>query len=87
MMSVKSILKAFWAETEGYNGSISCRKVKDDGKHTFYRVETDGNIFEAMVHNDDPKVVFFHGDEIVGQWRSTAGDIVVETDNVPYLLD
>ncbi len=85
-MNVKSILKEFWATTEGYDGEVTCEKVKDDGKHTFYRVETDGNVFEAMMHNDDPKVVFFHGDGVIGQWRSTLGDGVVELDGIPHLI-
>lgn len=86
-MSVKSILKAYWSATEGECNIISCRKVKDAGEKIYYRIETDGNIFEAMVYKDDEYTVFYREEGVVGSWCSTDGEDVIVIDDCPYHLD
>lgn len=87
MRMVKQVLRAFFNFAENYDGNISVRKVKEERGVTFYRVETDGNTFEAVIHNDDQDTVFYHGEGIMGQWKSTDGGEVVEIDGIPYILD
>ena len=85
MTSTKSILTAFWQFVDDYDGNISCRKVGTKGDATFYKVVTDGNTFDAVVHEDEPDIVFFRGEGIVNGWRCTDGLPVVELDGIPYL--
>ena len=86
-MGVKQVLRAFWAVLEDYDGDISCRKVKSENGHTWYLVETDGNRFDAVVHDSDPDLVFYRGEGIIGQWRNTDGTPVVELNGIPYVMD
>ncbi len=85
MTSTKSILTAFWKFVDDYDGDISCHKAETKGDATFYKVVTDGNTFDAVVHEGDPDIVFFRGEGIVGGWRCTDGLPVVELDGVPYI--
>lgn len=86
-MNVKSILRAFWCATEDYGEDefLSVRKVREAGETVFYTVETSGNRFDAAVHKNNPDVVFFRGEGIVGGWKTTEGIPAIDVDGIPYL--
>ena len=83
---VKSILKQFWAAVEGYEGAISCRKTGTRNGLTYYTVVTDGNRFDAVVHDDDPNVVFYREEGVTrGAWKTTERFDAIDLDGVPVL--
>ena len=81
----KQILRAYWKDKDGYEGSISCRCVARHENYAVYAVETDGNNFDAIVYDSDPDNVFVQENGLVGRWECTNNAPVVEINGLPVI--